>query len=188
MLHKIIISTATQKVLQFFLFHPDQKFYEREIAYKVKIGLATSHRVLNALVKEKAIEKVLYGNRCYYNLNLSNIFLKEYKLFVNLLMMENIVDKIKSISNKIVLFGSMAKGEDVEKSDIDLYIVSSYPQKVQRIINKLTDSKKTMGRKIQAVIVKPEEVMQGKRDEVFLDEIRKGNKILWERVINDEEF
>ncbi|MBU4346046.1 MAG: nucleotidyltransferase domain-containing protein [Candidatus Omnitrophica bacterium] len=123
---------------------------------------------------------------CFYSIDESNPYLREFKVLSNLLLIEPLVEKLKRLSHKIILFGSWAEGADTEDSDIDLFIISSEKEKVLSVVNKFSYSAKLYNRKIQPIISRPEELLKkGKEERVFLEQVEKG-KVLWEREINED--
>lgn len=84
--------------------------------------------------------------------------------------------ELKSISLKIVLYGSAGKGENLAESDIDLFILSRNPKKVKGVI-----FKDSLREKIQYVINTPNEFAKLKRENpVFYKEVSNG-MTLWEK-------
>ena len=124
----------------------------------------------------------------FYFIDKANPYLKEFKILANLLSIEPLVEKLKRLSRKIILFGSWAEGNDGEDSDIDLFIVSSEKEKVLSVVNEFSYSSKLYNRKVQPVINAPEDLLKkGKGEKVFLEQVEKG-KVLWEREIDDGIF
>ena len=122
----------------------------------------------------------------FYSVDKGNPYLREFKVLTNLLLIEPLVEKLKGLSHRIVLFGSWAEGSDNENSDIDLFIVSSEKEKVLSVVNKFSYSAKLYNRKVQPIINAPEELLKkGKEERIFLEQVEKG-KVLWEREINDD--
>ena len=87
---------------------------------------------------------------------------------------------IGKVSNKIVLYGSCATGEDTSESDIDLFIIS---REKSRVLNEIRKETSLLKREIKTVIVSGEEylLMRNKKEEL-LDELDKGI-VLWEKRI-----
>jgi predicted nucleotidyltransferase len=86
-----------------------------------------------------------------------------------------VINDLKNISEKIILFGSCSTGDDTAESDIDLFILSHDPTKVKTYLNK-----KRTGRTIQAVVANAAELVKLKEhDKAFYQEINKGIT-LWE--------
>ena len=78
-------------------------------------------------------------------------------------------------SDKIVLFGSAANGINIKESDIDLFILTNFPEKAKKIISKNRE-------KIQLIVKKPLEFVEMKsKAPIFYDEIMRG-VVLWEKT------
>lgn len=185
MVYKDIISTNTQKVLGYLLQFPSKSCYEREIARGAKISYGSANYVLKQLRKKGLIKRKTKGKMCFYSVDLTNPYIKEFKTLNNLLLIEALIDKLKPYSHKIILYGSWASGTDTEDSDIDLFIVSSDKDKIHSIVDKYSYSEKIGNRKIQAIINNPADLLKRDRKEkIFLSEVEQG-KVLWEREINE---
>ncbi|MFH1457644.1 MAG: nucleotidyltransferase domain-containing protein [Candidatus Omnitrophota bacterium] len=185
MINTYLISTNYQKILRFFVLNPSQSFYEREISRKIGLSPSSTHYTLVRLYRASLINRKQNGRMYFYSINKADPYLKEFKILANLLLIEPLVEKLKRLSYKIVLFGSWAQGNDVEDSDIDLFIVSSEKEKVLFLANKFSYSTKLYKRKIQPIINSPEELLKRDRQgKVFLEQVEKG-KVLWEREINE---
>jgi len=114
------------------------------------------------------------GKNIYYKVNDKNPSIKNFKIFINLTELNTIINEIKDKSEKIVLFGSCAVGEDTMDSDIDLLILSKDKKYISDHLKK-----KQLSRKIQVVIVTAAEFIRLKeQDKAFYKEIAKGIK-LW---------
>src|SRR3989344_7597466 len=115
-----------QKIKEYFFLHPTEKLRVRQIERIVKVPLPSVIRYAKELEKEEIIQSNIISNIKVYSADRSSKeFLVEKKLFnIKSLYDSEVVDHIiKELSNPvIILFGSYSKGEDIEKSDIDLYI------------------------------------------------------------------
>lgn len=141
------------KVLEVFFVYPITFFTVREISRLRNITHPTvitclqklHHLGLTAKVLQK--NKTGIGNTLLWKANTSAEIYKIYKKVHNLkqLYFSSLIEKIafETAPNAIVLFGSYAKGEDMEQSDIDLFVISrekdislkSYEKKLHRKIN-----------------------------------------------------
>lgn len=185
MISELLISTNAQKALKFLLMRPGKNCYEREIARGTKISYGSANRVLNRLYKNGLVQKKVEGRMCYYSVDVTNPYIKQFKILSNLTLLEPVVEKLKPYSRKIILYGSWAEGTDSETSDIDIFIVASDETQVKSIINKFSYSAKIANRKIQAVISTPADLLgQDERQKVFNKEVELG-KVLWEKEINE---
>ncbi len=131
-------------VLKEFLESPLKKRHIRELSRKVKLASTSIKIHLNRLIKENLIVEKKDEIFKYYVANFDSEKFRFYKK-INWLMFLNDCGLIQYLNEKcvpdaIILFGSCAKGEDTEKSDIDIYIQSSEKkldiEKYEKIINR----------------------------------------------------
>ena len=116
------------KFLEFFLINPYKEVYIRELAKKLKISPFATKKYADILIKEGLILDEKRANLRYHMGNTKHLFYKHAKITYNIrqLLKSGLVDFLKdNIANitSIVLFGSLAKGEDSEESDVDIIII-----------------------------------------------------------------
>ncbi len=116
------------KSVEFFLINPYKEVYIRELAKKLKISPFATKKYADILVKEGLIIDEKKANLRYLKANVTNLFYKYLKISYNLkqLIKSDLINFLKNnIVNvaSIVLFGSLAKAEDTEESDIDILII-----------------------------------------------------------------
>lgn len=109
-----------------FLREPLKGFHLREIERVAKIGLPSVKKYVDFLLKDGLIKKEKYG--VYFNYS-SNRDSRNFKLLNRFYLLTNLNFVVEEISEKvhpnvIILFGSASKGEDTEKSDIDIFVQS----------------------------------------------------------------
>ena len=137
-----------QIIKEHFFINPLLKLRVREIERALKLPLPSVIRYCKELVKEGilAIEKT--GSTVFYTADrTSEKYLLEKKIYNIMQVHESgIIDHLKQeLSNPpIILFGSFSKGEDIETSDIDLYIET--PSKKELHLEKF---ERLLKRKIQ---------------------------------------
>ena len=103
--------------------------------------------------------------------------MKAFRLFENLLELTCLVNELKQYAREIILFGSCAKGEDDNNSDIDLFVVADNDN--HQVIREAISGYE-ISRQINPVLVDTLELMDmEENDKVFLDEIYNGIR-LWE--------
>lgn len=186
MIPNYIISTNMQKALNFLILRPGKMCYEREIARGAEISYGSANHVLNQLYKKRLLQRKKEGRMCYYAIDISNPYLKEFKILCNMLLIEPLIERLRPYTRKIVLYGSWAKGLDEEDSDIDLFIITSDKAKVRSIIDKYSASSRLAHKEVQAVIDTPADLLgKDKREKVFRKEIEEG-KVLWEKEIDED--
>lgn len=121
--------TKTAKVL---FDEPTKPHYLMEISRKCQIAHTSVKQHLRTLAKEGILKETTEkkGTRSFptYTANLDSQAYKTNKKLVNLLTLEEsgLIDHLndKTFPKTIILFGSYSKGEDLEESDIDLFIES----------------------------------------------------------------
>ncbi|PIN89371.1 hypothetical protein COU60_04430 [Candidatus Pacearchaeota archaeon CG10_big_fil_rev_8_21_14_0_10_34_76] len=137
-----------QIIIEYFFVNPTAKLRVREIERLLKLPLPSVIRYCRELEKEKILGIIKTGSVTFYTADrTSEKFLLEKKLFNIRLMYESgTVEYIRrELGNPtITLFGSYAKGEDTEESDIDLYVET--PSKKEISVEKF---EKILKRKIQ---------------------------------------
>ncbi|MCX6667943.1 MAG: nucleotidyltransferase domain-containing protein [Euryarchaeota archaeon] len=175
MFEKMNITPLSMQILTFLARHPDQEFYMREIAQSIKKSVGGTHNALKSLYAMNFLIEKKSGKNIYYRINSANPSVKNFKIFVTTTELNPLINDLKNIAEKIILFGSCSVGDDTAASDIDLFVLSHETEKVKSYLKK-----KQSGRTIQAVVVNAAELMKLKeRDKAFYQEINKGIT-LWE--------
>lgn len=132
---KYNINQTTLRILGLFSNDYSKAIHVREIARNIQIDVKAVGIHLNRLEKTNVLSSTLRGRNKEHRLNLSNpvtmfyIILAEAFASINYLENNFLVKKLTSeIANKIegtiILFGSFARGEANEESDIDLFVIS----------------------------------------------------------------
>ena len=116
------------KFIEFFLINPYKEVYLRELAKKLKISPFATKKYADILIKEGLILDEKKANFRYLRANINNLFYKHLIISYSLrqLIISGLIDFLKNnIANitSITLFGSLAKGEDTDESDIDILII-----------------------------------------------------------------
>jgi len=168
----IFISTAHQKVLEFLCDHPAGRFYDRELARKVKsVSLASVNNVLRDLAKVNLIKRKQEGKQVYSSLNFDHPLVQRLKAFLNILALFPFLENLKRITDKIILYGSIVDGSNKEDSDIDILVVSDEPfGEIQRII----DKHKLEGKLQLVTKTKAEYLALKDKEPVFYEEVHRG--------------
>lgn len=114
------------KVTEYFFLNPTARLRVRQIEKEAKAPLPSAIRYAKELEKEGVLKsEIIAGVNLYSADRSSKRFLVEKMLFNIRQMHESglVAYLVEEYSNPaIILFGSYAKGEDIETSDIDLYV------------------------------------------------------------------
>jgi predicted nucleotidyltransferase len=142
----MILKDIKKTILEYFFINPSAKLRVREIERTLGLPLPSVIRYCKDLESEDMLTTIKTGSVVFYTASRSEKYLLEKKLYnIKMLYVSGLVEHLKRELNNptIVVFGSYAKGEDIEDSDIDLYIET--PSKRHE---KLEKFKKILGRDI----------------------------------------
>ena len=185
MLQPHLIATVNQKVLSLLAKFSDQEFYEREVARKLGISYGSANRALNKLHSAGAVRRRREGKMYFYSIDSSKAAITEFKKVVNLMLVDPLVEELKKMSNRIVLYGSCALGTDTSESDLDLFVVSNSREDVSNAISNFRFPRGYEDVHIQSLIRTPVELLEGGESErAFIEEVDRGI-VLWERVASE---
>jgi predicted nucleotidyltransferase len=134
MLKQVIITTVNQRILQFLAKYSDKEFHEREIARRVGVASGSANRALNELYLFGVVKQRPEWRMLFYSVDPSNPTIIEFKKLINILLLEPLVEELKNITKRIILYGSCAQGMDNSKSDMDIFIVTGNRDNVNRVI------------------------------------------------------
>jgi len=154
-MEKYNINQTTLRILGLFSSDYRKAIHIREIARNIQIDVKAVGIHLNRLEKTNVLSSALRGRNKEYQLNLSNPVTIYYiilaEAFASIIYLEKyfLVKKLTSeIANKIegtiILFGSFARGEAAEESDIDLFVISEKKADVEAV----SEVGRLMGREI----------------------------------------
>ncbi|MFH1439728.1 MAG: nucleotidyltransferase domain-containing protein [Candidatus Woesearchaeota archaeon] len=143
--------SSINKTVEIFFRNPIKKHYLMDISRNIGLAHTSVKKNLDKLIKLGLIVKSIEnkGNRKFplFKANFNNKLFKKYKTIYNIssILESKIIGFIeeKLMPKSIVLFGSYLRGEDTEKSDIDLFIECNRDE-----LN-IDSFEKKLGRKIE---------------------------------------
>jgi len=135
MMEQYNINQTTLRILGLYASDYKKSLHLREIARETKVDVKAVQLQLKRLEKRNIFSSITKGRNREYYLNLSNSISKYYMIlaetFASLsylgknFLIKKVIDEIGNhIEGTIILFGSFAKGEASETSDIDLFVVT----------------------------------------------------------------
>ncbi|MBI4144236.1 nucleotidyltransferase domain-containing protein [Candidatus Woesearchaeota archaeon] len=142
-----------QKLKEYFFLNPIAKLRVRQLERTVGVPLPSVIRYVKELEKERILTRITFQNTVFYTADrTSSSFLSEKKLFnLHSVYASGILNfLINEYHNPIIiLFGSYARGEDTENSDVDLYVETH-----KRSASDLSSFEKKLSRPIQLFLYK----------------------------------
>lgn len=121
---EILISIKSFKLLKVMFNRPGYEMYQKEIINESGLSPNTAVPLLNKLTSYGIIRENTVAGTKFYSIVKENSVLKQFKILVNV---ANIYELTREFPQniEIYLFGSSARGEDFENSDIDILIVAN---------------------------------------------------------------
>jgi predicted nucleotidyltransferase len=155
------LSQKEKKVLNFFLENPTTETHPRALSKEIKISHTWINKSIEKL-KKAGLITIKKDNEVNIKANRDSRFFKILKRSSNLIKLEEsgiitYLDEKFNHPETIILFGSFAKGEDIENSDIDIAVFS---KKTSENLN-LSHYEQILKRKISIQIIR------GKLDKDF---------------------
>lgn len=142
-LFELFAKRSAIRILEFFLDNPSGEFYESEIREKSGVVKASSVKWLKTLVESNFLSKRNKGRMILYKLNSENSIIKELK---KLKLISLLAPEFKNLGVEVFLYGSSARGEDKEESDIDILVIG---KQTRDIINVISNVGKKINKKIK---------------------------------------
>lgn len=120
----------TEKVLEVIFKEPTAKFTIRELARRTEISPPTSLHIVRNLVKEGILQESKVATASQISANFESEAYKRKKKAYNIesIYTSGLIDYLRRVYHEpkaIIMFGSYARGEDVERSDIDIAIITA---------------------------------------------------------------
>ena len=179
---KLLYHDVPLKILSFVSVRHGALLSADEIRQSVKTSKGATNQTLRLLLDLDILSRQKKGNVFIYKLNTDNSLLKQFKIFENVMKLQDLIGKIRKYCNEIVLFGSCASGTNAEESDMDLFIRTEHKEEVMKILRR-----EEADLKLKPVIHDSLEHAAFKNeDEVFYNQIMKGIT-LWKGKPEHEE-
>jgi predicted nucleotidyltransferase len=174
-MNNTLTSTNAQRVLDFLIQNPGRQLLANEIERATKVSRAGVNFSLRKLAKEKLVIREKKAKIYLYSVDHTDPVIKQLKVLKTVSLLKPVLAKVKNFSQKMILFGSCARGENIPNSDIDLFILTNSQEEVRELIKK-----HSLNRKFQLVIRTPLKFAEMKNKEpVFFEEVSRGIT-LWE--------
>jgi len=171
-LSELLGNKALIKLLEFFIENPSDETSYTEIKKRVKIAKATLTKWLNFMIKNDFISSKIIGRNKLYKLNREKVLIKQLKILniiTKLLPLRRIIEKTNC---EIFIYGSASRGEDTEKSDIDVFILGNVkPREVSEEIRKM---EKKLNKEIKVqIFTNTEWANMERKDRAFYERVEK---------------
>ncbi|HKZ49455.1 MAG TPA: nucleotidyltransferase domain-containing protein [Candidatus Nanoarchaeia archaeon] len=171
---EVLFDKNLNKLITLLARNPSHKFTQAELRKSARLSKLTVSKWLQELERLDFVKTERIGRNILYYVTIDNPIVKQMKILFNVSSLYKIAKEIaKVLECEVYLFGSVARGEDTEKSDIDLLIIGDkVPQSaVMAIIGPL---EKEWGRKITFhIFTRMEWAQTARKDKAFYERVEK---------------
>jgi predicted nucleotidyltransferase len=177
MLEKLFTSKARVKILELLIFDPLSDFHLREISRRTKVSAPYVKKELAQLRKINLVKETVRGNLKLYRINKDSPIIEDIKrIFLKTDSLGCFLSEKLSELGKIdyaLIYGSFARGEETENSDIDLLIIGTVDE--EKLITVIGNIEKKIAREVNYILWTADEFEKRarKRHNLLLDIIDK---------------
>ncbi len=176
----IFRSKSRKELFRLYFTNPNNEYYLRELERLLNIPVSIIRKELIRLEKDGVFISKKKGNLTCYQLNKAYPLFEEIKSIVFKTI--GIEGSLKKLLKTIIgveiafIYGSFAKNEAKANSDIDLFIIGKIDE--YKLIKKINDLEKDLGREINYSLYTREEFMKQKRkQDSFISNLLEDQKI-----------
>lgn len=160
-LGEALFTKTQRRVLGLLFGNPDRSFYANEIVRFADAGIGTVQRELQRLESSGLISATKIGNQKHYQANREAPIFEEVRGIVlkTFGVADHLRDALAPLADRIrvaFIYGSVAKGADTARSDIDVMIISDdigFPEAIQA----LSTAEEQVRRQINPAVYRLEE-------------------------------
>ena len=179
-LSEILSSKIRAEIFRLLFGLADLELHMREIERRSSFAIGTIQTELKKLQRLDLIKSRKDGNRLYYCANHIHPLYPEIRNMI--LKTTGLIDvfkkAIKNETNIIYafIFGSLTKGEENAKSDVDLFVIGDI--RLRRLSGLLTDVSEQVGREVNPYIISINEFIQRReKEDHFISRVIEDSKI-----------
>lgn len=186
-LSSILFTKTRRAVLSLLYGHADESFYLRQIVRMTGAGLGPVQRELKQLTDTGIIRRFVQGHQVYFQASPDSPIFNELKSLITKTagVAETLQSALTPIADRIIValvYGSIAKGEENQRSDVDLLVVGDVA--FVEAVKALRSAQETLGREINPTVYPVDEFRSRiTEDHYFVRDILNGPKIF---VVGDE--
>lgn len=160
-LSSALFSNVQQRVLALIFGHPERSFYTSEILRNVNSGTGAVARELSRLQRSGLVSVQRIGNQKHYRANHESPIFRELQSLVlkTVGLAEPLVESLKQYTDRIkaaFVYGSVAKGTDTARSDIDLMVVGE-DLDYSKLYAELQKAETRLHRRVNPLFLSPED-------------------------------
>ena len=156
---------SPKRILEFFLDNPSKEMRMTDIIAATGLAKLSVMKWTKELAKHKFFSTLTIGRTNLYSLNKGNPSVRQFRVLYNVDYVNGKIGEMEE-GVQVFLYGSFARGENMEKSDIDLLVIG----KNRDVIRKL----RKMDTRIKVSFYTPIEwSMTSRKDKTFFENVEK---------------
>lgn len=163
-----------------FFSNPSAEYYTRQLSAMYGISVGTIHREVRQLVTSGILNERAVGNIRLFALNKRNPVYEEIKNIIQktegaVKLLKNAVEGVEGVRVAFI-YGSFAKGDERQDSDIDIFLIGDNINEDELIMN-LSSLEKKLFKEINYTRYSESEYKKEKKKNSFISEVIKGKKV-----------
>jgi predicted nucleotidyltransferase len=172
---------SRRAILGLLYAHPDEEFYLRQIVDLAGLGVGQTQRELKRLTSCGIIERSERGRHVYFQANEKCPIFNELRGIVTKTTgaAAAVAGALEPLADRIAaafMFGSVARGEETQSSDVDLMVVGS--ASFVEVADAIRAAERALRREINIVVYPVREFgAKARRGHSFLSRVIEGEKI-----------
>lgn len=168
----VIIAKNSFKLLSVFLFKPAEQIHQNEVIRMSGLSKNTVMKLLRLFTSDGLLKESRKGNLKLFSLVEDHPVVKQLKVLIDVSELCAILKDFTGKDFEAFLFGSAARGDDTENSDIDLLIIGKISNAhLADITDRIT---KAMNRDVNPIIKSPYEYSKlYKTDKAFFENLER---------------
>lgn len=167
-----ILAKNSFKLLNVFLFKPGAQIHQNEVIRMSGLSKVTVMKLLSLFTSQGILKESRKGNLKLFSLVEEHPVVKQLKVLVNVSELSAILRDFTGKGFEVYLFGSAARGDDTESSDIDMLIIGKISNAILADIT--THITKAMNRDVNPIIKTPYEYSNlYKTDRAFFENLER---------------
>lgn len=169
------------RVLSLFFLHPEERFYQRDLAERTQSALLQVQRALRRVELAGLIRKTREGNRVYYLAEQTHPAFDDLRrAFLKTVALADVLRQaLLPVRRKVQLafiYGSLAHGEEKARSDIDLFVIGGIS--LLEVSRALGGTQRALKRELNPAVYSLSEFHRRlKQKESFITDVTAGPKI-----------
>ena len=177
----LLFGEDLRRLLALLFMRPDESFHVREISRLTGVDAGNAHRALKRMERAGLVAGTRSGNQVRYQADRASPIFPELQGLVRKTvgLADVLRDALEPLSSRIALafvFGSVARGEEGPRSDIDLIVVGE--ASFDEVVGVLYPLHDRLGREVNPVVMTAREFRRRVKEESFVTRVMRGEKLL----------